>query len=118
MPECDLKVRTKDFALRIIRLYRALPHTADAYVIGKQLLRSGTSIGANYRSACRSRSRAEFSAKLGVVIEEADESLFWLELLNGSGIIPENKIAALMHECDELIAIFVAAQLRTKSKRN
>lgn len=115
MAEPDLKDRTKQFALRIIRLYRALPHSTDAFVIGKQLLRSGTSIGANYRSACRARSRAEFAAKLGVVLEEADESLFWLELLSSSGIVPETRLAPLMHECNELVAIFVSARLGAKS---
>jgi four helix bundle protein len=76
-----LKKRTKDFALRVIRLYRSLPRTAEARVLGTQLLRSSTSIGANYRAACRGRSRAEFIAKLGVVLEEANETVFWLELI-------------------------------------
>jgi four helix bundle protein len=77
----NLRDRTKAFAIRIVRLFRALPHSREAQVIGNQLLRSGTSVGANYRAACRARSRQEFISRLGVVVEEADETIFWLELL-------------------------------------
>jgi four helix bundle protein len=108
----DLKIRTKQFALRIIRLYRTLPFKNEAYIIGKQLLRSGTSIGANYRAACRSRSKAEFLAKMGIVLEEADETLFWLELLLEAEIVPAGKLESLIKEADELTAIFVSS-LRT-----
>jgi four helix bundle protein len=87
-----LQSRTKRFALRIITLYRSLPKTEEARILGKQLLRSGTSVGANYRAACRTRSRAEFVAKLGVVLEEADESAFWLDLMQEAGIFPEEKL--------------------------
>src|SRR5579863_3098135 len=81
----ELKARTKAFAIRIVRLYRLLPRSTDAQVLGKQLLRCGTSVGANYRAACRSRSKAEFISKMSVVLEEADESAFWLELLVETG---------------------------------
>lgn len=108
----DLKIRTKQFALRIVKLYRALPFKNEASVIGKQLLRSGTSIGANYRAACRSRSKAEFLAKMGIVLEEADETLFWLELLLEAEIVSAIKLESLIKEADELTAIFVSS-LRT-----
>lgn len=85
----ELKERTKSFARRIIRLIRALPSCAEIRIIGNQLLRAGTSVAANYRAVCRARSRAEFLAKLGVVIEEADESAFWLELLCDAGLVTE-----------------------------
>ena len=85
----ELKERTKSFARRIIRLIRALPSCAESRIIGNQLLRAGTSVAANYRAVCRARSRAEFLAKLGVVIEEADESAFWLELLCDAGLVTE-----------------------------
>jgi four helix bundle protein len=108
----DLRVRTKDFAIRIVTLYRKLPRNEESKVIGNQILRSGTSIGANYRSACRSRSKAEFIAKIGIVLEEADETAFWLELLLESRIFPPKKIGSLLREANELTAIFVSC-LRT-----
>jgi four helix bundle protein len=108
----DLRIRTKDFALRILRLYRSLPFRDDARVVGKQLLRSGTSVGANYRAACRARSKAEFIAKMGIVLEEADETVFWLELLSEGGIVRREKLDALLNEANELTSIFVAS-LRT-----
>jgi len=111
----DLRERTKRFAIRILRLYRALPPKEDARVIGRQLLRSGTSVGANYRAACRARSRAEFIAKLGVVLEESDESLFWLELLLEGEIIREEQLRALITEAKELTSIFVTS-LRTAKR--
>jgi four helix bundle protein len=107
-----LRERTKQFALRIIRLANNLPRSDAARVLGRQLLRSGTSIGANYRSAQRGRSRAEFKAKLGIVLEEADETVYWLELLVASGIVPEKRMKALLAEAIELVKIF-AASLRT-----
>jgi four helix bundle protein len=108
----DLKARTRQFAIRVIRLYRALRRSEEARVIGNQLLRSGTSIGANYRAACRARSKAEFVAKLGIVLEEADETVFWLELLPEVGLTPPELITPLVQEANELVSIFVAS-LRT-----
>jgi four helix bundle protein len=96
----------------VIRLYRALRRSEEARVIGNQLLRSGTSIGANYRAACRARSKAEFVAKLGIVLEEADETVFWLELLPEVGLTPPELITPLVQEANELVSIFVAS-LRT-----
>jgi four helix bundle protein len=108
----DLRIRTKEFALRIVNLYRNLPHTEEAKVIGKQVLRSGTSVGANYRAACRSRSKAEFISKISIVLEEADETVFWLELLLQAEIFPHSKIEGLLAEANELTSIFVTS-LRT-----
>jgi len=99
--EEELKMRTKQFALRVIRLCESLPKTATGAILGKQLLRSATSVGANYRAACRGRSKAEFIAKLGIVEEEADESLFWLELIAESGLLPAGRLAGLLREADE-----------------
>ena len=104
-----LKLRTKDFALRVLKLYRALPRTEEARILGKQLLRASTSIGANYRSACRGRSRAEFVAKLGIVLEEADETVFWLELVQEGNIFPAEKMRDIVREANELVAIFAAS---------
>ena len=103
----DLRERTKQFALRIVRLYTALPKTTEAQVLGKQVLRSGTSVGANYREACRARSGAEFVAKLGDCLKELDESAYWLELLVEAEIMPAEKLAALQDETNQLTAIFV-----------
>jgi four helix bundle protein len=108
----NLKERTRQFALRIIRLFRSLPRKAEARIIGNQLLRSGTSVGANYRAACRSRSRNELIAKIGIVLEEADETVYWLELLRDAGMIRAEKLSALIKEANELTSIFVAS-LRT-----
>src|SRR3989440_12816178 len=107
-----LKARTKQYALRIVYLFKALPRTEEARVIGRQVLRSGTSVGANYRAVCRARSRKEFAAKMGVVVEEADETGFWLELLVESGTVSERKMKGLLDESKQLLAIF-AASLRT-----
>ncbi|MEA3238883.1 MAG: four helix bundle protein [Candidatus Bipolaricaulota bacterium] len=106
----ELQARTKTFALRIIRAFRGLPNTAEAGIIGRQVLRSGTSVAANYRAACRARSKAEFTAKLGVVVEEADETVFWLELLVESGVVSEEKLRGLMKEANELLAILAASR--------
>lgn len=110
-----LKQRTRDFAIRIIRMGRFLPRSEEARVIGRQLLRSGTSVAANYRAACRARSRAEFIAKLGTVVEEMDETVFWLDLITAAAIMPNQRMKALQSEADELLAIFVASQLTVKS---
>ena len=104
-----MKVRTKNFALRVLILYRSLPRTQEARILGTQPLRSSTSIGANYRAACRGRSRAEFVAKLGVVLEEADETVFWLELFQEGKIFPAEKLQDLVREANELVAIFVTS---------
>ena len=108
----DLKARTKSFAIRIVRLYRSLPRSTDAQVLGRQLLRSGTSVAANYRAACRSRSKAEFISKMSVVLEEADESAFWLELMAETGTLVSSRTEALLKETNELVAIF-GASIRT-----
>ena len=89
----ELRDRTKAFAVRIVRLYRSLPYRTDAQVLGKQLIRSGTAVAANYRAACRARSKAEWVAKIGVVVEEADETLFWLEMLMDCEIVAPRQIA-------------------------
>jgi four helix bundle protein len=109
-----LKARTKVFALRILRLYRSLP-TEEARILGRQLLRSSTSIGANYRAACRGRSRAEFAAKLGIVLEEADETVFWLELIQEGNIFPAEKLRELVREANELVSIFVVSARTVKT---
>ncbi|MEO8725801.1 MAG: four helix bundle protein [Acidobacteriaceae bacterium] len=101
----ELKARTKEFAVRVVRLFRKLPRTAEARVIGRQLLRSATSVGANYRAVCRARSKAEFVAKLGIVVEEADESVFWLELLVDTEICKLAALEPLTKEPRELTAI-------------
>jgi len=110
-----LKLRTKDFALRVLRLYRSLPRTEESRVLGAQLLRSSTSIGENYRAACRGRSRAEFVAKLGIVLEEADETVFWLELLQEGNVFPAEKMSDLVREANELVAIFVTSVRTARS---
>jgi len=111
-----LRDRTKRFALRVLKLCDSLPKTDAARTISRQLLRSGTSVAANYRAVGRARSQAEFVAKMGVVVEEADESVFWLELLVDSGIIPKPRLDELTVEANELVAIFVASQKTAKGK--
>jgi four helix bundle protein len=106
----DLKQRTKQFAIRIVKLVRALPNSIDGRTIGNQLIRCGTSVAANYRSACRGRSKAEFVSKLGVVEEEADESVFWLELIVDTKLMEEKRVDPLLKEANELVAIFVASR--------
>jgi four helix bundle protein len=110
----DLRVRTKAFAVRIVRLYKSLPFSADGQVLGKQLLRSGTSVAANYRAACRARSRAEWIAKIGVVVEEAGESAFWLEMLSDCGIVAPDQLKELTTEANELTALFTASRRTAK----
>ena len=111
-----LQDRTKKFALRVIRLFSALPKTADSQVLGKQLLRSGTSVAANYREASRARSDAELKSKLGIVEQELDESLLWLELLTESSIFDQTRVADLMQECDELLRMVVASIKTLKAR--
>jgi len=112
----ELKGRTKSFALRVIRLIEALPKTRTADVIGRQLLRAATSVGANYRAACRARSQAEFASKIGVVEEEADECAYWLELIVESDLLPAAKVQDLLAEANELGAIFVASARTAKGR--
>ena len=106
----ELRNRTKRFALRIIRLFQHLPRTTEAQVLGKQLLRSGTSVGANCRAAGRARSKAEFISKMGIVVEEADETVFWVECLIESGIVKPELLTDILAEANELVAIFAASQ--------
>src|SRR5438045_8817900 len=112
----DLKQRTKAYALRIIRLVDSLPKNRTADVIGRQLLRSATSVGANYRAACRAKSTADFIAKMGIVEEEADESLYWMELLIDSSLVPQERLTELMAEGHEIITMTVAS-IRTARTR-
>jgi four helix bundle protein len=110
----ELRDLTKAFAIRIVKLYRLLPRTADSQIVGKQLLRCGTSVAANYRAACRGRSRAEWIAKIGLVVEEADETVFWLEMLSDCGIVPSQRCEDILKEARELSAIFTATQHTAK----
>src|SRR4249919_4349026 len=112
--ESDLAARTKSFALQMIRLFSALPKTTEAQVLGKQVLRSGTSVGANYREAYRARSKAEFISKCGDCLREIEETAYWLELLVDPRIVPAAKLSSLRREVDELAAIFVTILKRSK----
>ena len=109
MNENELKKRTKQFGLRVISLVESLPTGQTARTIGNQLLRSGLSVGANYRAACRGRSKADFIAKAGISLEEADECLYWMEMLQEANIVPVEKMKDLMKEADELVAIFTSS---------
>ena len=104
-----LKARTMDFAIRIFHLVEALPKSLQGRAVANQIIRSGTSMAANYRAACRARSRAEFIAKIGVVEEEADETLFWLELIIETGLLPLTKLKPLLREADEIVSIMAAS---------
>jgi four helix bundle protein len=110
----ELRDRTKAFALRIIRLIRSLPYRTDTQVLGKQLLRCGTSVAANYRAVCRARSKAEFIARIGIVAEEADEAVLWIELLTESGIVKQELTRDLLKEAKELSAILTTSQQTAK----
>lgn len=116
-PAQDLKVRTQQFALRVIRLVRKLPRNTEAFIIGKQLLRSATSVGANYRSCQRGKSKADFIAKLAIAEEEADESCYWLELIIAAGLLPEDKVIPLLQEAQEITAILTASGRTAKKNR-
>ena len=113
----DLGKRTKDFALRIIRMYAALPKTKEAQVIGKQVLRSGTSVGAHYREARRAKSDADFISKLEGALQELDETIYWLELLSESGIVKAERLKPLLDECEELTAMFVTMVKNVKNRK-
>jgi four helix bundle protein len=116
-PAEELKNRSKQFAIRIVKLFRSLPRTEEARIIGKQMLRSGTSVAANYRAVCCARSKAEFIAKIGVVVEEADETVLWLELLVDTDIVRESRMTDLLSETNELLAIFAASQHTARKRR-
>ena len=113
----DLRMRTRSFALRIVRLYTSLPKTAEAQVLGKQLLRSGTSVGAHYHEATRARSNAEFISKIEAGLQELEETVYWLNLLIDSGIIKRAQVSELCDEAEELFAILVASVKTVKSRR-
>jgi four helix bundle protein len=115
-PPEDLKVRTKTFALRVVRLYVALPKSAEAQVLGKQVLKSGTSVGAHYRESLRARSDAEVISKLEGGLQELEETQYWLELLSESGIVPASRLTPLLQEADELTAILVTCVKRVKER--
>jgi four helix bundle protein len=117
MTKQELLQRTKTYALRMIKAVRALPKDDVAKVLGRQLLRSGTSVGANYRAACRAKSSADFLNKLKIVEEECDESLYWMELLVESEILPLRRLESLMGEGDEILALIVAAIKSTRAAR-
>ncbi len=116
MDRKELVKRTKSFALRTMKLIDALPNTASGRAIANQLVRCATSVGANYRAAGRARSRAEFTAKLGIVVEEADESIYWLELIIEGQLLPKRRVQPLLDEAEELTAIFAAS--RKTSRRS
>jgi four helix bundle protein len=115
-PAFDLRVRTKAFALRVIRMFTALPKTEEAKVLGKQVLRSGTSVGANFREAHRARSKAEFIAKVGDCLKELDATSYWLDLLTESNIVPASDLAALQDEASQLLAILTTISKNAKQR--
>jgi four helix bundle protein len=113
----EMKTRTKQFALGVITLANALPQSDVARVIKNQILRSGTSVGANYRAACRAKSTADFISKMGTVEEEADETMYWMELIVEAGLLSNNPVSALYREADEILAIVVASIKTARSSR-
>ncbi|HEY2785840.1 MAG TPA: four helix bundle protein [Fimbriiglobus sp.] len=117
MNPVDLRTRTRDFALRIIRLFESLPRTTTAQTIGRQILRSGTSVGAHYREACRARSTAEFISKIEGGLQELDETQYWLELIVHGGIFSADRMSALEDEANQLMAILVACVKNAKEKK-
>ncbi|GAB4440050.1 MAG: four helix bundle protein [bacterium] len=116
MNKDDLKDRTKKFALEIIKLVETFPKNNVGFVIGKQLIRSATSVGANYRSACRAKSRADFIAKLSIVEEESDETIYWLEIVLDANLADFEKTKKLLKESNELTAIFTKSKITAKTK--
>lgn len=110
--------RTKKFVIDNIRLYRSLPKTEEAKIVGKQLLRSSSSVGSNYRAACRARSQAEFHSKISIVVEEADESVFWMEVLIEADIIKQSEIINLMNEANEILKVVSSARKTISDKNN
>jgi len=117
MTPAELKQRTKQFALRVMKLVEALPHSTSGQVLGRQLLRAATSVAANYRAACRARSHSEFIAKLGIVEEEADESVFWLEMIEEGKLLAPARMIEVRREASELTAIMVAS-IKSARKRS
>jgi len=117
MDERTFKERTRKFALAVVKVVEALPRTRTAEVLGRQLLRAGTSVGANYRAACRGRSAVDVVAKLGIVEEEADECIYWMELLSDSGVVPLDRLAPLKKEANEIVAMTVASIKTLRSRR-
>ena len=113
----ELQDRTKKFALRIITAFSRLPKTEEARILGRQFLRSGTSVAANYRAACRARSAADFISKISIVTEEADETLFWLELVVEGKLVRPEKLKSMLAECEELLRIFSASLATAKANR-
>ena len=118
MNSSELKIRTKEFALRILKLSDALPKTASGRAISGQISRSGTSVAANYRAALRARSKAEFISKMCIVVEEADETLFWLEIIQESGLVNNSRLASIIKEADELLSIFCATNRSAKIRKS
>ena len=112
----ELTERSKRFAIAVIHFLRTLPKTDEARILSRQLLRSATSVGANYRAVCRARSKAEFVAKIGIVVEEIDENVFWLELIRDAAILGPGKPDDLLHEANELLAIFSASQRTARNR--
>jgi len=117
MDKEELKRRTKAFAVRVVHMTEALPATRVADIIARQIIRSATSVGANYRAACRARSHADFISKMGIVEEETDETLYWLQLIIEIGLLPENRLVELVREADELVAIFTSSARTAKENR-
>ena len=113
----QLRAMTKQFAIRIVRFFKSLPKPEEARIIGKQGLRAGTSVAANYRAACRARSKPELISKMGVVVEEADETVFWLERLVDTGIVRKALMQNLLSEANELLAIFAASNWTARQMR-
>jgi four helix bundle protein len=118
MTELEFKDRTKSFGLRVLKLVEALPESRSGRAIASQLVRSGTSVGANYRAACRGRSRADFVAKLAIAEEEADESSYWLEVISASGMLKEELVSPLHREAQELVAIIVKSRMTAQCAIN
>ena len=116
MNQEQMKMRTKEFAKRVISLCRQLPSTREGQLIGTQFFRAGTAVGANYRSTCRARSKADFIAKLGIVLEETDESLYWLEILAENRIMNANLLEGITSEAKELVAIFISSLNTAKGR--
>jgi four helix bundle protein len=118
MTRDEIKKRTKGYANRVVKLCESLPDNWVAQTLGKQLLRSGTSIGANYRAVCRAKSSLDFINKLRIVEEECDESLFWMELLADNNLVKASRLENLMNEADEILAIVVASAKTARMSRN
>lgn len=117
MDKEELKRRTKAFAVRVVKMTEALPSTRIADIIARQIIRSATSVGANYRAACRARSQADFISKIGIVEEEADETLYWLQMIVETGLLPETRLTELLREADELVAIFTSSGRTARTSR-